>query len=33
MTLYKGVQHDSWINAYSEGKLITWLLSCEREME
>ncbi|MCR5457845.1 MAG: prolyl oligopeptidase family serine peptidase [Clostridiales bacterium] len=33
MTLYQGVQHNSWIPAYSEGKLLDWLFSCVREVE
>lgn len=27
MTIYPGVGHDSWINAYAEKDLYTWLLS------
>ena len=33
MTLYNGVNHNSWIQAYSEGTLIQWLFSNSREME
>ncbi len=27
LTVYRGVGHDSWINAYAEPELYTWLLS------
>lgn len=33
MTLYQGVQHNSWIQAYSEGKLLDWLFSCFKDAE
>jgi hypothetical protein len=27
LTIYTGVGHNSWINAYAEPELYTWLLS------
>jgi len=32
MTIYPGVGHDSWIQAYNEGELYIWLLGNRREV-
>jgi hypothetical protein len=31
MTIYPGVGHDSWINAYKEDSLYTWMLEHSRK--
>jgi len=28
ITLYEGVGHDSWVNAYEKSDLLQWLMSC-----
>ena len=32
LTIYEGVSHDSWVQAYNDPALYTWMLSKQKSL-